>query len=250
LLTSFFFCTFAADLKYGIMDLWIKLAAALVPPIALLTYIYCKDPQKEPIRWLLRAVLLGVFIAFPVAWIEGFIQTLLFGAEGQVVTLFGSTIKAFFVAALPEESAKLLVLWLVLRKNPYFDEHFDCIVYAVCVSLGFAAIENVLYVVGSEDWQSVAIGRALLAVPGHYAFAVIMGYCYAIYHFIQPTPKRAVFVLLMPVMAHGVYDALAMSGSVNPLVGGVAFFVLIYFCIKMQKLAQNRIIDLIKKDKV
>ena len=136
----------------------------------------------------------------------------------------------------------------MLRRNPYFDEHFDGIVYAVCVGLGFAAIENVAYVLQSgEGWLTVAAMRALLAVPGHYAFAIIMGYCYSIYHFVERTPKNAAKMFIMPVMAHGVYDALAMSGSVDPVAGGICFFVLIFFCIKLQKAAQKRVQALVNK---
>jgi RsiW-degrading membrane proteinase PrsW (M82 family) len=154
------------------------------------------------------------------------------------------------VAALPEESFKLLALWFVLRKNPYFDEHFDGIVYAVCVGLGFAALENVLYVVGAEDnWFSVAVSRALLAVPGHYAFAVLMGYYYSVYHFVDHSSRTAVCILLVPVVAHGVYDALALSSTVNPYVGGISAIVLIYFCIKMHKSAKSKVLALIERDR-
>jgi RsiW-degrading membrane proteinase PrsW (M82 family) len=137
----------------------------------------------------------------------------------------------------------------VLRKNPYFDEHFDGIVYAVCVGLGFAGIENVLYVFSQENWVSTAIVRSLLAVPGHYAFAILMGYYYSIYHFVDHSPKVAACVLLVPVFAHGVYDALAMSGLVNPVIGGISFLVLIYFCVKMHKVAKTKVLALIDKDK-
>ena len=117
------------------------------------------------------------------------------GADGEPTTLIGSTMQAFVVAALPEESFKLLALWLVLRKNPFFDEHFDGIVYAVCVELGFAAVENIFYVFSEEEWVTVAISRALLAVPGHYAFAILMGYYYSVYHFVDHSPKVAACIL-------------------------------------------------------
>lgn len=139
---------------------------------------------------------------------------------------------------------------MVLKKNPFFDEHFDGIVYAVCVGLGFAAVENISYVFSHDDWASVAISRALLAVPGHYAFAVLMGYYYSVYHFVNRSPKVAICVLLAPVMAHGIYDALAMASLVNPYVGGIGFVVLIYFCIKMHKRAQAKVVALVKKDKM
>lgn len=223
--------------------------AAILPSILLLLYIWKKDPQKEPTSWLIKAFLWGVAICIPVAILELGIDSALYGG-GNPTTLLGTTIRAFFVAAIPEEAAKLLVLWLLLRKNPYFDEHFDGIVYAVCVGLGFAAIENVSYIFSAEEeWISVAISRALLAVPGHYAFAILMGYYYSRYHFVDHSRKTAACVLLIPVLAHGIYDSLAFSGLVNEYVGGIAFFILIYFCVKMHKRAYRKIVALIEKDR-
>ena len=99
-----------------------------------------------------------------------------------------------------------------------------------------------------EEWVTVAISRALLAVPGHYAFAILMGYYYSVYHFVDHSPKVAACILLVPVAAHGVYDALAMSGLVNPYIGGLSFFVLIWFCVKMHKVAKTKVMALIEKD--
>lgn len=230
------------------MRIIVILSAALLPAILLWLYIWKKDTQKEPTSWLLKAVLWGVAIIIPVAILESGIETMLFGVEGKPTTLFGTTMMAFVVAALPEESFKLLALWMVLRRNPYFDEHFDGIVYAVCVGLGFAAFENIMYVFGEEDWFSTAIVRALLAVPGHYAFAILMGYYYSVYHFVDNSPKVAACVLLVPVLAHGTYDTLAMSGIVSPVIGGLSFFVLIYFCVKMHKVAKVKVLALVEKD--
>jgi RsiW-degrading membrane proteinase PrsW (M82 family) len=197
---------------------------------------------------LVKAVLWGVAIIIPVVILEAGIEAMLFGEGGKPTSLFATTTMAFVVAALPEETFKLFALWMVLRKNPYFDEHFDGIVYAVCVGLGFASMENIMYVFGDEDWFSTAIVRALLAVPGHYAFAILMGYYYSIYHFVDHSPKVAVCVLLVPVLAHGTYDALAMSGIVSPVIGGLSFFVLIYFCVKMHKVAKAKVLALVEKD--
>lgn len=230
------------------MEILIVLAAIL-PALFLFLFIWKKDPQKEPASWLVKAVLWGTGICIPVGILELLLEAVFFGANGGPSTLFGSTFRAFFVAAVPEECFKLLVLWLVLRKNPYFDEHFDGIVYAVCVGLGFAATENIFYLFGSEEWIAIAISRALLAVPGHYAFAVVMGYYYSVYHFVDDSPKVAACVLLVPIVLHGVYDSLAMSGAVNEYVGGVAFLVLIYFCIKMHKRAHRKVVALVEKDK-
>ena len=229
------------------METIVIIIAALLPAVLLWLYIWKQDPQPEPTSWLVKAVLYGMGICIPVALIEMGIEKIILG--GEPTTLFGTTVQAFFVAALPEESFKLLVLWLVLRHNPFFDEHFDGIVYAVCVGLGFAALENVLYLFSQEDnWIGVAIARALLAVPGHYAFAVLMGYYYSVYHFVDHSPRTAACILIIPVIAHGIYDSLALSGTVNPYIGGVCSFVLIYFCIKMHKFAKTRIVAQLEKD--
>lgn len=231
-----------------IMNVIVVLIAALFPAILLLFYIWKKDTQKEPTSWLVKAVLWGVAIIIPVAILESGIETIIFSEGGIPTSLFGTTTMAFVVAALPEETFKLFALWMVLRKNPYFDEHFDGIVYAVCVGLGFASMENIMYVFGEENRFSTAIVRALLAVPGHYAFAILMGYYYSVYHFVDHSPKVAACVLLVPVLAHGAYDAIAMSGIVSSVIGGLSFIVLVYFCVKMHKVAKAKVLAMIEKD--
>lgn len=226
----------------------IILSAALLPAFLLWLYIWKKDKHKEPTSWLVKAVLWGVAIIIPVAIVEGGIEDMLFGVDGKPSSLLGTTTMAFVIAALPEETFKLFALWMVLRKNPYFDEHFDGIVYAVCVGLGFAAFENLMYVAGEEDWVSTAILRALLAVPGHYAFAILMGYYYSVYHFVDHSPKVAACVLLVPVLAHGAYDAIAMSSLVSPYIEGISFLVLVFFCVKMHKVAKAKVFSMIEKD--
>jgi len=75
-----------------------------------------------------------------------------------------------------------------------------------------------------------------------------MGYYYSAYHFVDHSPKVAVCVLLMPILAHGTYDAIAMSGMLNPYVEGISFFVLIYFCVKMHRVARSKVFALVEKD--
>ena len=98
-------------------------------------------------------------------------------------TLTGAVSTALLAAAIPEELAKLAMLWLFLRKNPYYDEYLDGIVYAACVGLGFAGAENFLYLLQSENWVGVGIVRGITAVPAHFAMACAMGYFYSKRHF-------------------------------------------------------------------
>lgn len=227
----------------------ILIVAAVLPAILLWLYTCKKDAQPEPMRQMLKAFLYGALICLPVSFVEQRLGFLLFGPEGTPVTLIGSTVEAFIVAAIPEEGFKLLALWLILYKNPFFDEHFDGIVYAVCVGLGFAAVENLGYVLGNADaWFSIALSRALLAVPGHYAFAVFMGYYYSLFYFGQKNAKNLLSIFFVPVLAHGCYDAFALSGSVEPVLGGISFIVLVYFCVKMHKNAYQKMMSQVKRD--
>ena len=228
----------------------ILIVAAILPAILLWLYTCRKDAQPEPMSQMLKAFLYGALICIPVSFVENYISGTLFASEGSPSNLMGSTLEAFIVAAVPEEGFKLLALWLILRHNPFFDEHYDGIVYAVCVGLGFAAVENVGYVLMHADaWLSVAVTRALLAVPGHYAFAVFMGYYYSLYHFGQKSAKNLLSIFFIPVLAHGCYDAFALTGTVEPVLGGISFILLIYFCIKMHKNARQKITVQVERDR-
>lgn len=228
----------------------ILIVAAILPAILLWLYTCRKDAQPEPMSQMLKAFLYGALICIPVSFVENYISGTLFASEGSPSNLIGSTLEAFLVAAVPEEGFKLLALWLILRHNPFFDEHYDGIVYAVCVGLGFAAVENVGYVLMHADaWLSVAVTRALLAVPGHYAFAVFMGYYYSLYHFGQKSAKNLLSIFFIPVLAHGCYDAFALTGTVEPVLGGISFILLIYFCIKMHKNARQKITAQVERDR-
>ena len=199
---------------------------ALIPAVILGWWIYQKDSLRpEPLNMLIKAFLYGVGSTFVTLVI-----TQLLGIMGLFVydlgSFSGAVSTALFAAALPEELAKLLMLWLLLRKNPYYDEYFDGIVYAACVGLGFAATENVLYLVQSTDWVGTGIVRGLTAVPAHFAIACAMGYFYSKRHFGDRSSITAVCVLAVPVIIHWVYDALAFSEGIAAPALSVVFNIL------------------------
>ena len=231
------------------MGFIIALVVALVPTILLLIYILKKDTKAEPAGKIWKAILLGVATVLPVVFIETFISSVLFGEGGEASSFISHCVDAFVVASIPEESFKLLALWLVLRKNPYFDEHFDGIVYSVCVGLGFATIENVFYVVGDDSWATVGIARAIFSVPGHYAFAVLMGYYYSQYHFVKRSFLNWISIWAVPVVAHGIYDAIVMNIGINDYLILPIFALLIFFCVKMHKMCQKKILAQLALDK-
>ena len=226
------------------------LAVALLPALLLLAYVYKRDPSPEPLPMLKKAFLYGMMICLPVSVAEMILQFGIFGSDSSTPTSFvGAAVESFFVAALVEESFKLLALWYILRHNSFFDEHFDGIVYAVFVSLGFAAIENVMYLFSnSSDWFSVGIARAFLAVPGHYAFGVLMGYYYSMYHFVSRTSYNRIMILAAPIIAHGIYDTIAFSMGLSEGLASVMMVLLCVFCYYLQKNAQRKLTAHIKRD--
>ena len=231
------------------MEFLIIIAAALLPAVLLWGYIWKMDRKKEPTSLLIKATCYGVLICLPVAMVESMISGVLFG-EGGPTTLFGTTVDAFMVAAIPEEAFKLFALHRILKNNPYFDEHFDGIVYAVCVGLGFAGLENILYLFdNADDWLSVAFLRSLMAVPGHYAFAVLMGYYYSVYHFVNRSRRTWAMILVAPVLAHGLYDALLMSASVNAALGGICFCGAVYLTYRLHIYARKKVLAMVNTDK-
>ena len=207
---------------------WIIIAFALLPIVLLFIYMWVKDMrQPEPIKWLLKALGFGVLSALLVISVSMYLPSV------SVTSLGTAFLKAFANAAIPEESAKMLMLWLLLRKNPYYDERLDGIVYAACVSLGFAALENVSYLMsGAADgsWVSTGITRAIFAVPGHFFFGVLMGFFYGMASFGETRHRTRNMCLawLAPVLAHGIYDGILFSmGTVPPYIAGILLIVFI-----------------------
>ena len=208
--------------------------------------------QPEPTKWLVKAFLYGVgslFLSFAISMPTSIVLGLSVDKE-TYGSLFEALEDAFLLAAVPEELAKFFMLWLLLRKNPFFDEHFDGIVYAVCVGLGFAALENVFYLFdGIDNWSWIQIGviRALFSVPGHYFDAILMGYYYSIYHFgIDRSVKTRIMILAAPILAHGLFDTVLLSLQVDPSLSWFLLILFIVFFTKLKKRAKNRVNELLK----
>ena len=209
----------------------IYILAAVVPAVILLRYVYRHDTvEKEPPGLLVLLLLTGVAAALLSGVLERIAQTLLgiFVAPGSPVY---TILLAFLVVAVVEEGTKFLLLKWKSWHHPAFNYRFDGIVYAVFVSLGFAAYENILYVFNYG--LSVALPRAFLAIPGHMSFAVAMGIfygrakcCWARGNDAAAT-RNLITGYILAVLLHGFYDACAMIGT------GLATLVFVVFVILM-----------------
>lgn len=236
------------------MQLILIIFSALAPVAIALWYIFKKDSvQPEPTKWLAKAFWYGVLsalLSFAFSTPLGALFGLDLDAEvyPSIIDAFAD---AFLLAAIPEELAKFIMLWFLLRKNPFFDERFDGIVYSVCIGMGFAGIENVMYLFnGLEDgsWISIGISRSLFSIPGHFFFAVLMGYYYSLYHFgIDRSVKGKALILVAPIIAHGLFDGILFCMNVNEGFAVVGLIVFLYFLNKLRKKGKDRIEKLVGK---
>lgn len=221
------------------------LLAAMLPAFILFWYVYSRDITPEPKNVVIKGFIFGVIATIASTLISG--PLLKWGLfENNPETFWGAMKTAFFGAAIPEETAKLLMLWLLLRRCKDFDERYDGIVYASAVGLGFATFENILYLASSGlGFFQVAISRALLAVPGHFAFAVIMGYYYSKQHFswkLEEKKSACLKMWLIPMLLHGIYDTICFAAGLNEAWSVFLTFVLLFFCFRLFRFTRNRII--------
>ncbi len=184
------------------MNILFLLALALAPGAAIGLYIYLKDKhEREPISLLVRSFFYGILSVFITLLISWPINKLIPIDESS---LSQQAVHAFLLVALIEEFSKFIFVRWVLYPNKNFNEPFDGIVYAVCVSLGFAGLENIMYVM--DGGLSTAVLRMFTAVPAHASFGVLMGYFLGKAKFEHKKGHYAIYALGVAALFHGAYD--------------------------------------------
>ena len=208
--------------------LYFILIPALLPVVLILRYVYLLDKnEREPLGFVLKIVVLGAVFSIPCAAVERFMMSLI-ASVYDPATIDYAWMENTVAVALVEEFSKWLVLMLFVWKNKNFDYRYDGVVYAVSASLGFAALENILYVISYGT--GVSIGRAIFAIPGHATFGVFMGYWLsrAKNFWLDSKIIRMrickLFSLAIPMLIHGAYDFL-LSEQVAELGGQTLFYI-------------------------
>ena len=195
----------------------IVLAAALLPAIILMVYVYQHDKiEKEPFRLLLVLFIFGALSCIPAGLLEDFFSGVLDSMNIQDTQTY-YIIMCFGIVACSEEGLKLFFLKRKTWKCPDFNYTFDGLLYSVCVSLGFAGLENIMYVL--HYGFGVVISRGLLSVPGHCTFAIFMGLFYSRAKFYSAYGNKIragvnkLLSFVVPVLLHGYYDYCLMMPS-------------------------------------
>lgn len=221
--------------------------SAITPVVLFFYLIYNKDTLKEPLGLIFKCFVGGILSVLP---------AMILSSASESLNVFSSPFwrsfhTAFFSAAISEESSKFLLLYLIVWKNKEFDQHYDGIIYAVAVSLGFAGVENILYVI--DGGLPVAILRSILPVPMHGFCGVFMGYFFALAKFSFGNERKwyLIYSILFPIVVHGVFDFLLMysaSGEIPELILLLIAIIFTFFIVYMWKKGLNKIKKHIGRD--
>ncbi|MFD1018510.1 glutamic-type intramembrane protease PrsW [Thalassobacillus hwangdonensis] len=193
---------------------------ATAPVVAIMTFIYLnKKIELEPLPLIFRTFILGMVLVFPLMFIQYAFRT-----EG----VLGSPIlESIILAGLLEEFFKWFVFIFVVYKHGAFDHHYDGIIYGVAISLGFATVENIIYLFANGI--EYAWGRAIFPVSSHALFGLIMGYYIGKAKFKDTNQRWCLFLaLFVPVGLHSVFDVILSSGMKQWIYIMIPFMILLW----------------------
>ena len=187
------------------------LILALIPVVCFIGWIYYKDKyEREPPIKLVEYFVFGILVSILAIFIELYLSKL-----NNFNGILSNIYTAFFVAALTEEGLKSIILIPMLLREKNFNEKLDGIIYSIFLSLGFATIENIIYLMREriDLLFSLSITRGLISIPSHIMFAITMGYYISKYKFDKYNKKKYLyFAVIIPILLHGVFDFILMIG--------------------------------------
>ena len=198
------------------MNIILAILFSILPVMILLILIYnMEDVKKQPF-WLLTVLFIcGILSWVLVKYISNLFGTDIYRSQIEVSEMIGNIgffLVSFGVIATVEELSKFLIINLFCIKNKFFTNPYDGIMYAACISLGFAFIENIMYI--QNYGMGVAISRAIFSIPVHAVFGIIMGYFLGLGHMCKNKDmtndviKYFYMAVFVPFLCHGAYDYL------------------------------------------
>lgn len=231
------------------MDRFI-LILAILPTVIMGCFIYKHDQiEKEPNKLLVKLLGAGLLAAFLTILLTKTLETIFpfFAIEDMKnLDYWASAVYVFFGIAIIEEFSKWLFTYIIAWKNKEFNHIYDAIVYSVFVSLGFATIENILYVFSANEYGMrifIAIERMLFSVPGHAFFGVLMGYYLGlaklskINGYDDKCRKYLYYSVLVPAGGHFLFDYILMVNGNDDL----KFLIFIIYVILLYVIAISKV---------
>lgn len=186
---------------------------AITPAIVIILALYLSDRHdREPFKLLASCYFLGALIVIPIVLVEEFLLRINVFFTG----VLGNLYTAFIVAGFTEEFFKRYVVLKVAYNSNYFNERLDGIIYSVFASMGFATVENIVYVVYRyANNPHVGLYRGIFSVPAHAVFAITMGYYLSLAKFNTDEADTKINMrrsLYMPMLLHGTFNFILVSG--------------------------------------
>lgn len=206
----------------------ILLSLTIAPSLVILFYVTQSDRFPEPTEKIIKTFLWGLAIIIP----AGIANDLLI-SNWNFLKIDASISHSFLSAGPVEEGLKFLILITIIGKYKDYDHPVDGIVYCVCLSQGFATLENIYYVYSLYGASyEVALLRAISAVPAHAMFGAVMGIFYSQYLLAKKRKDKSNFLILsimIPIILHSFYNYFMHKA---PILGFVLIIVGIYYSYK------------------
>lgn len=232
------------------LRLWI---IAIIPAAVIILGIYLSDRNdREPLKVLLITYILGALTVIPSIIVEEILI-----AFNIFPGVFGAFYNAFIVAGLTEEYFKRLAVLKYPYKTKFFNEKLDGIVYCVFATMGFATVENVIYVVYRyTNNPFIGLYRGIFSVPAHAVFGITMGYYLSLAKFDTNLERKKMNMrksLYMPVLMHGMFDFILMAEIPQLTLLFVPYSIFLWV-LNQRKLSnfmydsRNRVIDIKRKE--
>lgn len=184
---------------------------AIIPAAIIIFAMYLSDRHdREPFKVLLFTYILGALTVIPSIIVEEILI-----AFNIFPGVLGAFYNAFIVAGLTEEYFKRLAVLKYPYKTKFFNEKLDGIVYSVFVTMGFATVENIIYVAFRyTNNPFIGLYRGIFSVPAHGVFGITMGYYLSLSKFDNNLERKRINMrksLYMPVIMHGLFDFILMA---------------------------------------
>lgn len=208
---------------------------AITPAIAIALATYFTDRyDKEPLDLLIKIFLLGAASVIPTSMVEKLLMSFnIF--NGMAYAAF----TGFIVAGCTEEFFKRTVVVNTAFKSKEFNEKLDGIIYCVFSALGFATVENIIYVVFRFSANPyVGLYRGILSVPAHVLFGITMGYYLSLAKFAEEKDKARISMIksiIIPIILHGFFDFILMVNIPLMFLVFIPFILYLWF-INLKKL--------------
>lgn len=195
------------------MNILLAVIFSILPVIIILSLIYCVEEVKKQPFWMISLLFVGGILSWVlVRYLSNLLGADIYQSQQEVYSYVGDLgffLVSFGIIAVIEEVSKFIIISLCSLKNKKFVNPYDGIMYASCISLGFAFIENIMYIMNYGT--SVIVSRAIFSIPVHAAFGIMMGYYFGLGKMCKKDMendklKMYYLAFFIPFIFHGLYD--------------------------------------------